>query len=399
MTPDHATWNPKRWLPELESLRGLAAFAVVLHHAARDSFGPQGGPLVTLAAWLGGWGVTFFFVLSGFCIHLPRARELARGQDVSLDTLAFWRQRARRLLPTHYASLALTCLVALRFESHLIGRPTTASLLQHLFMVHVWTSAFYSINAVFWSIAVEVHFYLSYPLYLQARRRIGTPALTLALLFMGLATYGAGSVLFPAGNPARVIVQSLFLVSWWQWSLGALLAEVYVRAQAAPLTRLFSFRGALPFWLACSLGLAFVDPTFVGMHLRQWILPPTCALLLARTITVEGAWSKNRALGLLGSFSYSLYLVHPVAQAVLLAYLPPEFGIASVAAASAASLLAAWLFFLAFERPLLKKRAHDVQETAASTTQAAGAANSIEFGGTSSLSPSARSEPGALSGT
>ncbi|HTP24607.1 MAG TPA: acyltransferase, partial [Anaeromyxobacteraceae bacterium] len=352
------SWTPRRWLPELESLRGVAAFAVVLHHATLDSFGSRGGPFVALAAWLGGWGVAFFFVLSGFCIHLPRAREIARGERPSLGVLSFWRQRARRLLPTHYAALLLSCLVAEHFRSRLLTPPTASTFLQHVFMVHVFGPAFYSINAVFWSIAVEVHFYLLYPLFLKMRERMRAGVQTLLLLALGLATYASGSLLFPAGSTGRLVVHTLFLVSWWQWSLGALLAEAYARG-ADRMAQLFAFRGALPLWLTCSLGLAFVDPVLAGFHLRQWLLPPLCALVLAQAITFgAGSWSAHRGLRAVGTFSYSLYLVHPVAQAALRGLVRPSLGMVSVAASCAISLLAAWLFFVLFERPFLKKPAH-----------------------------------------
>src|SRR5262249_32720815 len=124
--------------------------------------------------WMGSWGVTLFFVLSGFCIHLPQARKEAEGAPF-IGWKEFYRRRARRLLPTHYASIAFAVAASYLAPTDLISRPTIGTLLAHVFMVHTWiTSAvFYSINAVFWSIAVEVHFYVTYPLLRWMRARFG----------------------------------------------------------------------------------------------------------------------------------------------------------------------------------------------------------------------------------
>ena len=35
--------------------------------------------LYPILFFLGNWGVTLFFVLSGFCIHLPQARKEIEG--------------------------------------------------------------------------------------------------------------------------------------------------------------------------------------------------------------------------------------------------------------------------------------------------------------------------------
>ena len=109
-------------LTAIDGLRGFAAFWVVTYHLW-NRFYPGLSPqdrvlsadtssdslsLLSLVTFGFGYsGVTLFFVLSGFCIHLPQAREQSRR--VSLPSFAarrFW-----RLYPAYVASIVLSASV------------------------------------------------------------------------------------------------------------------------------------------------------------------------------------------------------------------------------------------------------------------------------------------------
>jgi len=87
-----ALWAPRQWLGSIEALRGIAALAVVLFHATLIYGLAEFTPWTVGAVfqWLGQWGVILFFVLSGFCIHLPAARQLAQGAVFRLDKRVFF---------------------------------------------------------------------------------------------------------------------------------------------------------------------------------------------------------------------------------------------------------------------------------------------------------------------
>ncbi len=326
--PASLNWEPQRRIASLDALRGIAALAVVIHHAAlqrlpivrhavADSDGNVFHPVLF---WMGTWGVTLFFVLSGFCIHLPQARKESEGAPF-IGWKEFYRRRARRLLPTHYASIAFAAVAAYVFPTELISRATIGTLLAHVFMVHTWVNSvvFYSINAVFWSIAVEVHFYLAYPLLQWIRKRLGY-GLVAALLCIGLVVYLIG-YLQPPGD-SRFVIQNLFLVTWWQWGLGVVLADIYFRGTLPPIARFVVFRGSLWVWGGLSLAVAYVDPTVAGAHVRLWFFPVICAVVLLSTAMGPARSHRARPLEWLGDFSYSLYLIHPVALAVMIRVLP-----------------------------------------------------------------------------
>ena len=67
-------------LPSIDCLRGVAVLLVLMHHVFRMSFPEKS--LFWIQEWvntadLGVRGVALFFVISGFCIHMPWARRKA----------------------------------------------------------------------------------------------------------------------------------------------------------------------------------------------------------------------------------------------------------------------------------------------------------------------------------
>jgi peptidoglycan/LPS O-acetylase OafA/YrhL len=311
-----------------------------------------------LAEWLGSWGVCIFFVLSGFCIHLPQARHMRSDSNFRVDWPEFYRRRARRLLPPHYAALVIAIAVGSRMQTALIGRPTSANVVAHVLMIHPLVSAamFSSINGVFWSVAIEVHFYIVYPLYLILRKYLGSGLVPIVLVAMGLTIYGAGRTLLH--GDAQFVVMHCFLVSWWQWGLGVLLADIYVSGSSR-LARAFLFRRSAILWLALSLLPAWWDPTFLGLHLRYWALPFLCFGLLGAACTADHSWLKGRALPFLGTASYSIYLMHPIGLALAIFLLdrsPTSSILGRLVLDLTASILVSLAFFFAVERFFLSKR-------------------------------------------
>jgi len=329
---------------------------VVAAHAAQewhvsDPVSISGATL----GWLATWGVALFFVLSGFCIHLPQARAFSLNTLHTVDWTQFAKRRARRLLPTHYVALLLATALGSFVRGNLITAPTVASFIAHVFMVHVWYGPFFlSINGVFWTIAIEVHFYIAYPAYLWLLRKFGAVVTTSFLALVGLLIYGTASV-FLKGDP-RWVWQHIFVVYWWQWALGAGLAEMYVRGKAAQWGKLLSFKFAPVVYLILSLAPGLNDPTIHGLHVRYWIAPLLCGALLGSLVIRP--CRPVLVLSYIGIYSYSVYLIHPLAFALLFAV--PGYGeIPSIIGVPTTIVLAtfiSWLFFLLVERHFLSGR-------------------------------------------
>lgn len=151
-------------IPSLDGIRAVSILIVFLSHAGLDHIVP------------GGFGLTLFFFLSGYLITTLLVREAERHGSISLG--AFYARRALRLLPPLFVTLAVAVLA---FSFGLIGgeiRP--GAIASQLFFYsnyyNLYGPAHQSLDGtgVLWSLAVEEHFYLMFPLLfiLLLRRRI-----------------------------------------------------------------------------------------------------------------------------------------------------------------------------------------------------------------------------------
>ncbi len=162
----------------LDGIRGVAVLLVLLSHTSGRS---QSVLPVLNFAGIGHVGVYLFFVLSGFLLSLGLFRAGVETQSVYV----FYVRRIFRILPLYFLILCAVYtwqLVTGRFEPRYlhIGDGWTG-LLQHLM--------FYRGDGVFWTIAVEMQFYLVLPplVWVLAKYRLrGALALGLVSLLSEL---------------------------------------------------------------------------------------------------------------------------------------------------------------------------------------------------------------------
>ena len=354
--PVEAPATRTRHLPHLDSLRGLAALGVVLHHAHFEAE-PVGG-LRPFLAWLrqGHYLVTFFIVLSGFCLALPMV-DTGRLRS---GAARFILRRGRRLLPAYYASLAISLLLVFTLIGTSTGRhwdyalPVTGeSIATHIFLVHNYELAdLYKINHVFWSIAVEWQVYFAFPILLWLGRKVGpwwTTAVALIAGYVGFYllrdTTHSGLTPHYYGMFALGMLGAMLAygrrwestqkdVSWWTLAFLSMIAMAVVRKSVPGEV------SDLPFGVAClALLVATAGPGRLRSALEWW---PLVAL---------------------GSFSYSLYLVHAPVQHLILKYgiwksgVPIQWEFPILTLVGTPLILGlSYLFHLAFERPFLATR-------------------------------------------
>jgi peptidoglycan/LPS O-acetylase OafA/YrhL len=191
--------QPRPELKSLTSLRFFAAFAVLVLHY-RDHLGP-------LSDWImkgvigGQYGVTFFFVLSGFILTYRYGDWFEGGVTESRYWL-FQRFRFARIYPVFVLGLLLDTPwhLAERARVGLLGEvgPTYwASWLINLIGLQAWVpsvpfSMFWNTPA--WSVSAEFFFYATFPFVCSAlgRWRPGRTGLVgafLAAIAIGIAMY------------------------------------------------------------------------------------------------------------------------------------------------------------------------------------------------------------------
>src|SRR6266571_2809022 len=165
----------------LDGIRGLAALFVVVHHCWLMTF--HGYPRNTGPFWLG-WllyghfAVVVFITLSGFSLAISPARK---GWQLG-GKARFAQRRAWRILPPYWAALVFSLIIAWGLQ---VAQP--ASTLPNGKSVVVYGLLVQDIfgapvpNGAFWSIAVEAQLYLVFPILLVILRRFGAAAVLAAV--------------------------------------------------------------------------------------------------------------------------------------------------------------------------------------------------------------------------
>lgn len=294
-----------------EILRGIAILMVVSYHIFGPLFGwslPWKGLLRDFQSqrhhellWFYpvtfGWaGVALFFVLSGFCIHLSflRSKSFNAGHF-------FWR-RFWRIYPAY--AIALVVFTALNHVNIFSLQGAMQFLTHALFLHNLRGSTFMEINGSFWSIATEMQLYILFPLLLFIRSRLRIEGCILITLIIGLIWRGLAVYFW--GIPEHIITPALSspLMTWFDWTLGAYVAErLYHDRQAFSRKRV---------WLAVLLPLFVASTLFKPFTLFSFSLAAvTSAVVLDSALHVY--WRKGfmiTSLSLIGLLSYSLYLWH-----------------------------------------------------------------------------------------
>ena len=327
-------------LESIDFLRGVAALAVVFTH----SIGLGGTSLPTqswfqtlFAAVKYGWiGVPLFFVISGFCIHAPYAKKLARDGRASVEFFPFWKRRFRRLYPPYFVMLcigmATMVLAVMRGQGDLYPDPKSLWLVYdfvaHALMLHGFHPILDQAGGVppMWTLAREEYLYLMYFALLAWRRARGILWAIIGAQLAGWLFVGAMFFVLPA--PAGLpddptnwwvltwrLVNSSALALWIEWALGMLAAEYYFGLIELPAWCRRPWASALAFGVAliAMQWLPYIVPLCLG--LTFFILANWCI-----EIEKEGRWPRLKIVSWLtgvGVFSYSLYLTHNMVIRVL----------------------------------------------------------------------------------
>ena len=367
--------SPARRLISIDMLRGVAALGVMLYHAFGGGIFqrpaaalPLSKAIVLLPASYGYAGVYLFFVISGFCIHLKWAKAKAAGNnEYVVAFIPFWKRRIRRLYPAYLAALILYLGVVYYNGDLKLTSFLAWDVVSHLLLIHNFSpSTVFSLNGVFWTLAVEEQLYLAYFLLLHLRVRYGWKTTILLCALMRVLWFGIGFGIHRQFGIEIVVAESA-ASNWLVWALGAISVEWLTGLIVLPQWLRSPLLAALA--LAASMGLAYVDhlsnPVGNFHHVMWLILTPSWGvgffLGVNAFVAAEPRWSalygKTNIIAWLtglGLISYSLYLTHE-----LIFHLAP----AHQPIAVPLCIVLAWIFFHVFEKPFLPAPLHaDAQQ-------------------------------------
>ncbi|WGM20719.1 acyltransferase [Paenarthrobacter sp. OM7] len=306
-----------RRLDALTGLRFYAALLVFAFHISLSRFYLGDSGLVEPLQFIlknGGWfGVTFFFILSGFVLMWSARAGDTPGRFI-------WR-RIAKIVPNH----AVTFFIALAIGG--LGASTIGEAVANLLLVHAWIpadTAFFSINHPSWSLSAELFFYLAFPFVLPLVNRIPRHRLlligaaligliTLAPLAAGLLPAGelfgpnhAQSPLFGASIPQIWAVYALPPVRLLEFALGMLAARA-VRERNLPTIPL----GPSLLLAALGYGGSLFLPITWQMD-AAYVIPVLLLVIAAAQDTSPPGIFASPAAVRLGELSFAFYMVHDI---------------------------------------------------------------------------------------
>ncbi len=367
--------GPRLRLAHLDGLRAVASVYVVVFHAV---IGFPRGELTGVwrvlkrAAAFGHEAVAVFIVLSGYCLMLPIARS--GGERLSRGFGSFIGRRAFRILPPYYAAVLLSLLLLANVP--VLGQPGTKTIwddslpglgagpiASHLLLVHNWFPEWaFQINGPLWSVATEWQIYFLFPLLLLPLwRRFGLVACLVGAILLGYAP-----LVFYAPGAKTAIPWYLGL-----FALGMGAAAISHGKKAfdrSLFTRVNWGRLTLALWAVSGIGGWFFGTIWFQLKsLTDLLLGLATATLLvhaaseleANKPSILTRWLGSRPAVAVGHMSYSLYLTHLPVLALLhfalepLSLAPGVHALALLAVGLPLSVVLAWLFYLAVERPCM----------------------------------------------
>ncbi len=307
-------------LPWLDVAKGLAILIVVYFHFFRTYFEHGALPppdwstvaasLTTFLgmAWLeisgcGFHAVGAFIILSGWALMESTARRAAAG---SISWGAWYRARLLRLYPMYWVAhlVYLVSPFVARLEP-LDGRIFISLL--GLRFIDI-TMNFMYLNAAWWYFSMLIQFYLLFPLFFWAARKLGPWAFLLLACALGfLVRY---LMLVPYPQNGLWILGGFAICRLPEFALGIALGMWHSRS--APRIEKFLLRGpglvtGLLLYPA-ALWLYHNGFTYVFVDFATG----ACALLVI--LGIAGIISRfpgpAKVFALVGAFSYGIYLVH-----------------------------------------------------------------------------------------
>lgn len=345
-------------IPSLNGLRAIAVLIVFIGHGTTTTAGPL--------TWPGHTGVTIFFFLSGYLITTLLRREYEKTNSIALPR--FYLRRALRILPPAYLAIATSLILAqagLLPHNGITPAAVLAELLNYTnyYLIVAGRTGLPPETSMLWSLAVEEHFYLLFPaaLLLIYRRRNRTTiayilltACALAPLYrIALHLSGASFLHLYTSTDTR-FDSILFGAALALLANPALGDRPPLRLKPETLTR------AAPVALLVFIASTQIPSTFFRLTLADTVqclcLIPIFWLVITKPGTNFGKVLNHRVVAHLGVLSFSIYLFHRMALALVTPIALPAP--ATDLVALALTLAVAQVVYVTLERPLgrLRKR-------------------------------------------
>lgn len=293
--------SPSR-LAFADALRGIAALWVVLFHLSEGRHLENLKAVMPPAVWRvvfdwGDLGVPVFFVLSGFVMALT----VGGGVFDAAAGIRFVARRMIRLTPPYYAAIAVALAVLLLKSTvtHApVVWPSAEGLMAHLvYLQGVLGQP--GINSVFWTLCIEVQFYLAFAVLMWGAQRLAAWLRRPALVDVMLILVAWLSLLWPLGWAEQMRWTGSFEPYWYSFMAGVLVCRAWQSPALGGRLLTVAYLALISWW-----GASMASPFIFVVGVTGFLL------LGAGLLGGMGHWLRWRPLQWLAMVSYSLYLLH-----------------------------------------------------------------------------------------
>ena len=320
----------------LHALRFFAALLVLISHVEMIKAGVKMSNIYNNQSLLsssleslGPYGVTFFFVLSGFLISYLLLAE--KGKTSTVKVKNFYFRRILRIWPIYIIFTLIAFFVLPEFEmfqhyyfSQFLPEEKLTKLLMYLFFIPGFTLAFYTSvpwAGHLWSIGVEEQFYLAWPWLFKKVQKIKLIHLFRILITI-LFLKGIFLVLFKLGhigNPLKeIIAQSKFECM----IIGAIGAFWVFDNRDLGRFQWLTYKSVILSCFLATLFFTFFVPNLLQDVLHLLVSPLFLAIILGISFSKGFVLFEHKAFIQLGNWSYSIYLLHMVGVVLAVRSLP-----------------------------------------------------------------------------
>jgi peptidoglycan/LPS O-acetylase OafA/YrhL len=365
-----------KYNPQLDSMRALAALAIIAYHY-----------LLFPAGWI---GVQFFFVLSGFLISgiVIKGKNQYREQGMLPFFKDFYKRRIQRLFPLYFGYLGILGII------YLFIRKPEALNHEWLWLITYtlnfrWLFDNYTFHMVYghlWSLSLEWQFYLIWPFFLwylpgKYFIKIMLWLIPTAMLLRVIAYFICNHVTYLVGFDGTPTAEALapYVLPFSHldaFVFGALLCDRrFRRFLSKPLVVYI----CMLVTIAAGFILVIIIPSYPLASLGwpsnlplayQWVwgyslLNLTSATIIANLMKRKDAklfsFTKLKFLQHLGKISYGIYVYHPIIIFVALAFSAkmhpfPGSKIVELFIVMSLTIVAAHFSYEFWEKRFLKKK-------------------------------------------
>lgn len=302
---------PKKYIHQITFLRFIAAFTVLVFHFGLQTY-PFNLQSVKPVVANGALAVSFFFFLSGYLLtfNIPTSTKLDIGR--------FYKRRFARIFPLYWLCFLVTLILVIVVKHQL---PKGISIILQALGLHAWMPGIcLEINFPSWSVAVEIFFYLSFPLWLRWINKTKMSYAIAWVLFIWAISnclhYYLKTGPFPTEN--NKFGQFILYFPVWHLStflMGMITSKIVLKIQGKKQLNNIIIQLLLILSLVLLIALHLIPNKWIGFA-HNGLLSPVFGLLLA-TVTLSSSatvqWLGFRPFVLLGDASYALYLLqYPV---------------------------------------------------------------------------------------